>query len=224
METLLEALPVRERPAWRVAYQPDSCSLIELLASVIGGSRQLEIAQGLMTRFGSARAMARANYDEIVTVEGIGPACAVRLRAAMEFGRLLSTPEDESPPTIQSPEDAAALLLYPMQKLDQEHMFVLLLNTRNKLIGEPVEVYHGSLNSTMVRIGEILRPAVRANAASIILVHNHPSGDPTPSPEDVNVTRTIFEAGKMLDIEILDHIVVGQGRFISMKSRGLGFS
>jgi DNA repair protein RadC len=225
MKTLLEALPLREQPAWRVTYQAESCSLVECLAAVIGGSRQLEIAQSLVSHFGSAQAIARATHDEIVAVEGIGPACAARLRAAMEFSRLLSMPDERNPPTIQSPEDAAALLLYRMQKLEQEHMMVLLLNTRNRLIGEPVEVYHGSLNSNLIRVSELLRPAVRANAASIILMHNHPSGDPTPSPEDLSVTKAIAEAGKMLDIEVLDHIIIGGGgRFISMKSRGLGFN
>ncbi len=180
MKTLLEALPLREQPAWRVTYQAESCSLVECLAAVIGGSRQLEIAQSLVSHFGSAQAIARATHDEIVAVEGIGPACAARLRAAMEFSRLLSMPDERNPPMIQSPEDAAALLLYPMQKL--EHMVVLPLNTRNRLIGEPVEVYHGSLNSNLIRVSEILRPAVRANAASIILVRNHPSGYPTLSP------------------------------------------
>lgn len=114
-------------------------------------------------------------------------------------------------------------MMYRMQKLEQEHMFVILLNTRNKVIGEPVEVYHGTLNSTSIRVAELLRPAVRANAASIILLHNHPSGDPTASTEDVNITRSIVEAGKMLDTDVLDHIIIGQGRFVSLKGKGLGF-
>jgi DNA repair protein RadC len=164
METLLESLPVRERPAWRVAYKAEGCNLVELLAAIIGGPRQLEIAQELIAHFGSVQAIARATHDEIVTVEGIGPTCAARLRAAMEFSRLLSMPERNNPPTVQSPEDAAALLLYPMQKLEQENMVVLLLNTCNRLIGEPVEVYRGSLNSNLIRVGELLRPAIRANA------------------------------------------------------------
>jgi DNA repair protein RadC len=102
-------------------------------------------------------------------------------------------------------------------------MRVLLCDTRNRLI-RVVEVYKGSLNAASVRIGEVFRDAVRANAASLVVVHNHPSGDPTPSPEDVALTRAMVEAGKLLDVEVLDHLIVGQGQFVSLKARGLGFS
>ncbi len=223
MKTLLESLPYHERPAWRVSYQAESCSLVECLAAIIGGSMQLEIAQELTGHFGSAHALSRATCNEIASVDGIGRAGAARLRAAIELNRMLSVPEEDNQPSICTPEDAAAMLMFRMQKLDQEHMFVLLLNTRNRLIGEPVEVYHGSLSATLIRVGELLRPAVRANAAAVILAHNHPSGDPAPSPEDVSITRTIVEAGKMLDIEVLDHLIIGNGRFISLKSKGLSF-
>jgi DNA repair protein RadC len=223
MKTLLEALPVRERPVWRVAYQADGCNLIELLAAIVGGSQQIEIAQQLMAHFGSAQAIARTTCDELVAIDGIGTAGASRLRAVLELSRLLSVKDQDNPPTINSPEDAAALMMVRMQSLEQEHMFVILLNTRNHVIGEPVEVYHGTLNSTSIRVAELLRPAVRANAASIILMHNHPSGDPTPSPEDAHVTRSIVEAGKMLDVDVLDHIIIGQGRFTSLKAKRLGF-
>ena len=100
---------------------------------------------------------------------------------------------------------------------------VLTLNTRNQLMGEPIEVYHGSLNASLIRIGEVLRPAVRMNAASIIVIHNHPSGDPSPSADDVAITRALVEAGKLLDIECLDHLIIGLGCFVSLKSKGLGF-
>lgn len=123
---------------------------------------------------------------------------------------------------IQSPNEAAALLLYDMGALEQEHLRVMLLDTRNRLI-RTAEVYRGSLSSSVMRVGEVFRDAVRANAASIIVAHNHPSGDPTPSPEDVSVTKAIVEAGRLLDIEVLDHIVIGMNRFISLKERGLGF-
>jgi DNA repair protein RadC len=223
MKTLLEALPVRERPVWRVAYQADGCSMVELLATIVGGSHQLEISHELMTRFGSVRAISKATCDELAAIDGIGTAGASRLRAALELSRLLSAPDQDNPPTINSPEDAAALMMYRMQSLEQEHMFVILLNTRNHVIGDPVLIYRGTLNSTSIRMAELLRPAVRANAASIILMHNHPSGDPTPSPEDVHITRSIVDAGKMLDLQILDHIIIGQGRFTSLKAKRLGF-
>jgi DNA repair protein RadC len=168
--------------------------------------------------------MARATSDEIQMVPGVGPTTAARLRAAFELGRRLALADDEDPRPIQSPEDAANLLMHRMQHLEQEHLMVLLLDTRNRLIGEPVDLYHGSLNTSLVRIGEVFRPAIRANAAAILVAHNHPSGTPDPSPEDVAITRAIVQAGQLLDVECLDHLVVGRGTFVSLKSKGLGFS
>jgi DNA repair protein RadC len=110
-----------------------------------------------------------------------------------------------------------------MSRLEQETMRVLLLDTRNHLIRDPM-VYQGSLNASVVRVGELFREAVRANAAAVIVAHNHPSGDPTPSPEDVAMTRTLVEAGRLLDIEVLDHLVIGKGRWVSLKAQGLGFA
>jgi DNA repair protein RadC len=109
-----------------------------------------------------------------------------------------------------------------MSGFEQEHLRVILLDTRNRVL-EIVEVYQGSLNSSPVRVGELFKAAVRRNAAAIIVVHNHPSGDPTPSPDDVAVTRAIVQAGKLLDIDVLDHLVIGGGQCVSLKERGLGF-
>ncbi len=223
MERLLEKLPLRERPAWRVTYQAEGCSLIELLAVLIGGRSQIESAQELVGRFASIRSLVHATSEEISGVYGVGPMTAARLQAALELGRRLSTENGEHRVQIQSPDEAAELLVYRMQHLEQEHLVVLPLDSRNRLIGEPVDVYHGSLNSSLVRIGEVFRPAIRANAAAILIAHNHPSGSPEPSPEDVALTRAIVEAGKLLDVECLDHLIIGSGRFVSLKSRGLGF-
>lgn len=123
---------------------------------------------------------------------------------------------------VHSPDDAAALVRFEMSALEQEELWVILLNTRNSVI-DVVSVYRGSLNSSQVRVGELFRTAIRRNAAAIIVVHNHPSGDPTPSPDDVAITRAIIQAGKLLDIDVLDHLVIGRGRHVSMKERGLGF-
>jgi len=123
---------------------------------------------------------------------------------------------------IQSPEQAATPVLYEMSALDQEELWTGLVNTRNALVGIH-RVYRGSLNTATVRAGEIFRLAILENAASIIVYHNHPSGDPTPSVEDIALTRALVQAGKLLDIEMLDHIVVSGGQFVSMKERGLGF-
>jgi len=223
VRTLLEALPLRERPAWRVAYQAEGCNLVELIAALVGGDRQIEIAQSLLGRFGSVHMLAKATPNEIQGVLGVGPSTAARVRAALELGRRLSIAQDENNPVIQSPDDAANLLMHQMLHLEQEHFMVVMLDTRNRLIGEPVELYHGSLNSSLIRIGEVFRPAIRANAAAILIAHNHPSGSPDPSPEDVAITRAVVEAGRLLDVECLDHLIIGRGRFVSLKSKGLGF-
>ena len=223
VRTLLEALPLRERPAWRVAYQAEGCNLVELIAALVGGDRQIEIAQSLLGRFGSVHMLAKATPNEIQGVLGVGPSTAARVRAALELGRRLSIAQDENNPVIQSPDDAANLLMHQMLHLEQEHFMVVMLDTRNRLIGEPVELYHGSLNSSLIRIGEVFRPAIRANAAAILIAHNHPSGSPDPSPEDVAITRAVVEAGRLLDVECLDHLIIGRGCFVSLKSKGLGF-
>jgi DNA repair protein RadC len=106
---------------------------------------------------------------------------------------------------------------------DQEYLYVLLLDTRNRVIGKPLEIYHGSLNTSLIRVGELFKQAVRVNAAAIVVAHNHPSNDPSPSPEDVAVTRAIVEAGKLLDVDVLDHLVIGNPRWVSLKERNLGF-
>jgi DNA repair protein RadC len=124
---------------------------------------------------------------------------------------------------IRSPRDAAALLMVEMGHLDQEELRTVILNTKNQVLAI-VTVYKGSLNTSAVRVGEIFKEALRRNAAGVIIAHNHPSGEPDPSVEDVRVTRQIVEAGKLLDVECLDHLVIGQGRFVSMRERGLGFS
>jgi DNA repair protein RadC len=115
------------------------------------------------------------------------------------------------------------MVLYEMGALENEHLRVMLLDTRNRLI-KIVEVYRGSLNSSFIRIGELFRAAIRANAAAIIVVHNHPSGDPTPSPEDVAVTKEIVNAGQLLDLQVLDHLTIGKNKFVSLKSKSLGFN
>jgi|Deesub1362A_J573_1020465.scaffolds.fasta_scaffold01885_10 DNA repair protein RadC len=216
-----------ERPRERLAQQgPGALSNAELVAillrSGIEGHSALDLARELLQRGGGLAGLHAKSFDELLAMPGIGPAKAAQLKAAIELGRRLSTLSGDEKPSIRSPEEAANLLLYEMGALEQEHFRVLLLDTRNRLI-RGAEVYRGSLNSSLIRVGEIFREAIRSNAAAIIIAHNHPSGDPTPSPEDVSVTRAIVKAGKLLDIEVLDHLVIGRGRFVSLKSRGLGF-
>ncbi len=220
----LKSLPLREQPAYRVSQNAAACNLTELLAAMIGGQRQIEISHALLARFdGDIRRLYLAHPKELAAVRGIGPATAVQIKAALNLGLRLNIPSEEHP-AINSPADAAALVQHEMSFLEQEHLRVILLDGRNRVL-DIVEVYQGSVNSAQVRIGEVFKPAVSRMASAIIIVHSHPSGDPTPSPEDVAVTRAIVQAGKLLDINTLDHLVIGHGaRWVSMKERFLGFS
>ena len=219
----LKSLPLREQPAYRVSQNAAACNLTELLAAVIGGQRQIEISQALLACFaGDIRRLYLAHPAELATVKGINQATAVRIKAALNLGLRLNIPNEERP-TINSPADAAALVQYEMSLLEKEHLRVLLLDRRNR-VQDIEEVYQGSVSSSQVRVGEIFRAAVGRLASAIVVCHNHPSGDPTPSPDDVAVTRAIAQAGKLLDVECLDHLVIGHGRWVSLKERGLGFS
>lgn len=219
----LAALSLRERPAYRASSDPSVCTSIELLAAVIGGPQQIETANALMTKFGSLRDLFNAHAAEIEAVPGVGAQTAARIKASLAVGQRMATSEVVERVSITSPTDAANLVMYEMGVLSEEHMFVILLNTRNHVV-EVTRLYKGSVNSSQVRVAEVFKSAIARQAVAIIVVHNHPSGDPTPSPDDVAVTRAIVQAGKMLDIGVLDHIVIGQGKWVSLKERGLGFS
>jgi len=219
----LKTLPLRDQPAYRVTSNAAACSLAELLAAVVGGGQQIEVAERLLVRFGGdIQRLYKANVAEIAQVHGIGQQTAVRLKAALALAIRLHEPTGERP-VINSPADAAALVQAEMSLLEQEHLRVLLLDTRNRLL-DIVEVYCGSVNSSQVRVAEIFRPAIQRNAPAIVVIHCHPSGDPTPSPDDVIVTKAIAQAGKLLDISLVDHLVIGGSRYVSLKERGLGFS
>ena len=200
----------------------------ELLAILLRvgrkGENAVRLAERLLAQVGGLAGLHRMSHTDLCQVKGIGPAKAAQLVAAIELGRRIATYALDERPTISSPADAANLLMYSMAALEQEYLFVLLLDTRNRVMGRPLEIYHGSLNTSLIRTGEVFREAVKVNAAGIIVAHNHPSGDPSPSPEDVAVTRSLVEAGKLLDVEVLDHLVIGRQRFISLKERGLGFA
>ena len=220
----LKTLPLRDKPAYRVSVNTAACSLAELLAAVVGGAQQIEIAEGLLAHFGGdVQRIYKASVTELASVHGIGQQTAVRLKAALALGLKLHEPSEERP-TINSPADAAALVQFEMSLLEQEYLKVILLDSRNRVIAI-VEVYHGSVNNSQVRVGEVFKPAIQRLAPAMIVVHNHPSGDATPSPDDVAVTRAMVQAGKLLDVCLLDHLIIGgAGRFVSLKERGLGFS
>lgn len=215
-------LPLVEQPLYRInKLESRSLSDRELVALMIGGEDQLAIASQIVSDCEGNLSKLDGEIDP-TSYPGVGEKTAARLKAMLELGRRERNRGPEHRPTVHSPDDAADLLQFEMQNLEQEELRVILLNTRNHVM-KSVTVYRGSLNSSHVRITELFKEAVRINAAAIIPVHNHPSGDPTPSPDDIRITKAIREAGDMLDIQVLDHVIIGQGRFVSLKRRGLGF-
>ncbi len=198
--------------------------LIAILIRVgVQGENAVEVGRRLLDQFNGLRGLFEATFEDLSRQRGIGMVKAVQIKAAIELGRRLNTTPTDQPPVIQSPADAAGVVMYEMSNLPQENLWILNLDTRNRLINVE-KLYKGSLNTSMVRVGEVFKAAIQKNAAAILMVHNHPSGDPAPSPEDANLTRAVVSAGKLLDIDVLDHVVIGRGRFVSLKERGLGFN
>jgi len=220
---MVRELPPQDRPVNRLLhYGHGSLSNAEIIAAILQTPDALHHANTLLAKFDGLIGLTRASTQEIQQLPGIGPAQTARLKAALEIGRrvLIASPQERF--QIKSPADTANLLMLEMSTLEQEHMRLVLLDSKNRVIGTPT-MYVGSLNTSVIRVGELFREAIRQNAAAIIVVHNHPSGDPTPSPEDVAVTELIKKAGDLIDIDVLDHLIIGQQRYVSLKERGLGF-
>jgi len=224
---MIRDLAEEDRPRERLReVGARALSTAELLAIILRvgtrGVSAVRLAERLLVDFDGLPGLSRTSVAELSIVTGIGPAKAVQIKAALELGRRMVASAPEERPKVTSPADAANLLMSEMMFLEQEHLRVILLNTRNEVLSAPT-IYQGSLNTSVVRIGELFRQAVRANAAALIVAHNHPSGDPSPSPEDINVTRQLVKAGQLLDVKVLDHIVIGHQRYVSLKERNLGF-
>jgi DNA repair protein RadC len=224
--TILE-MPESERPRERLAVHGASAlSNTELLAIVLRtgarGQNALAMAEALLARFDGLGGLARASLDQLSEGKGVGAAKAAQLLAAFELGKRVMVATPEARPQIHTPSDAAALLLGELALLDQERLVTLLLDTKHRVLGTCV-VYQGNVNTSVIRVGEVFREAIRKNCPALIVAHNHPSGDPTPSPEDVRVTEQIVRAGRLLDIEVLDHLIIGGRRHVSLKERNLGF-
>jgi DNA repair protein RadC len=220
-------MPAGERPRERLQhYGPEALSTAELMAILLRtgsrGENVLDLATRLLIEFDGLGGLTRASFSELSAVKGVGQAKAAQLKAGLEIGRRLLIAAPHERPQITSPADAANLLMLEMGHLEQEHLRVLLLDTKNRVLASP-NIYKGNVNTSVIRIAELFREAIRHNSTALIVAHNHPSGDPTPSPEDVRVTRQLVEAGKLLDVEVLDHLIIGQGRYVSLKERGLGF-
>jgi DNA repair protein RadC len=224
----IKDLRVEERPRERLAeLGPQSLTTAELLAILLrvgmAGETAVQVGQRLLQTFGGISGIHRASFDELRNQKGIKLAKAAQIKAAIELGRRLVLESPDERPVVHTPADAAELVQYEMSALEQEELRVLLLDTRNHV--QHIEtVYRGSVNSSQVRVAEIFKAAIRRNAPNLIIIHNHPSGDPTPSPDDIAITRAVIQAGDLLDVKLLDHIIVGRGKFVSLKERGLGFT
>ena len=220
-------MPTGERPRERLEhYGAGALSVAELLAILLRtgsqGENVLQLATRLLVEFDGLIGLAHAGSAQLASYKGMGQAKAAQLLAALEIGRRMAAASPHERPQIPSPADAAALLMVDMAYQEQEQLRVLLLDTKNRVMATHT-VYQGNVNTTVVRVAEVFREGIRGNATALILAHNHPSGDPTPSPEDIHMTRQIVEAGKLLGMEILDHLVIGHGRYVSLKERGMGF-
>jgi len=222
--TMIRELPPADRPVNRLNYHgPLALSNSELLAAIIQTPIALHTANHLLAKFGGILGLAKASTHELLDIDGLGPARVAQIKAAFELGRRLLTTPPEDRVQVRSPADVANLLMGEMMNLTQEHFLVICLNSKQYVI-ETRTLYVGSLNTSTIRIGEVFELAIANHSAAIIIAHNHPSGDPTPSPEDVQVTGMIVQAGKLLDIELLDSLVIGHMRYVSLKERGLGFA
>ncbi len=225
----LKELPESVRPRERLKFAgPGHLSNAELLAIILrtggGSGNVLDLANHLLATFGGLGGLNDASIQDLCRHDGIGEVKAIEIKAAFELGRRLVSLNPGDRPQVRSPLDIANLVKAEMRALGQEHLRVLLLNTKNQVVASH-DVYRGSLNTAVVRVGEVFREAVRQNSAAVVIVHNHPSGDPTPSPQDVELTREVVAAGGLLDISVLDHLIIGMGEpgWVSLKERGLGF-
>ncbi len=224
---LIRDIPSKERPRERLREKgASSLSTAELLAIILrtGAASEsvLDLAARLLSRSGGLEGLARASFGELCAEHGLGEAKVAQLKAALELGRRLLSSQPDERAVVKSPQDIANLLQAEMGFLEQEELRVVLLNTKNQVLGIPA-IYKGSVNTSLIRISELFREAIRQNCPALIMVHNHPSGDPSPSPEDIQVTRQAVEAGRLLDIEVLDHLVIAHQGYVSLKEQGLGF-
>lgn len=222
---MVRDVPLKERPRERLMKQgAHLCSNQELLAIILRtGTKEesvLQLAQRLLNSVDSMTHLRELSVEELCKIKGIGPTKAVQLLASIELGRRSVTERRVDKVTIRSPKDGADYVMEDLRHLSQEHFVALYLNTKNQVIHQKT-LFIGSLNASIVHPREVFKEALRRSAASMICFHNHPSGDPTPSREDIEVTKRLVECGMMLGIEVLDHIVIGDKKFVSLKEKGM---
>ncbi len=226
--TTIRDLPAGERPRERLRhYGPQSLNNADLMAILLRtgmqGENVIAMAHRLISTFKGLEGLGKASFTELIEEKGISEAKACQLMAALELGRRAVSLAREDKPLISHPRDIYSLLGAEMSGLDQEHIKVVLLNTRNEVMSVH-EIYKGNVHTAIIRVAEVIRPAIRENAPAMVAVHNHPTGDPEPSAQDVSMTVDVRQAAELLDIELVDHVIIGKGgRFSSLKEHNLGF-
>lgn len=223
----IRELPAEERPRERLeARGAAGLTSAELIGLIWGsgsrGASAIDLATDALARFDGIGGLARASGLELEALPGVGTAKASQLLASFELGRRLMADWPTGRWTIRSPRDVADRLVLQMGRLEREELRVVILNTKNVVL-RVTTVYQGNVSASLVRVGELFRDAVRLDASGVILVHNHPSGDPTPSPDDIHLTAEALAAGRLLDIAVLDHLVVGHDAWTSLRDRGISF-
>jgi DNA repair protein RadC len=223
----LKEISPDERPRERLFLKGSSAlSNADLIAILLNTGSQGEpvtvLAQRILHVLGGILVLMRMDVVEISNIHGIGPAKAAKLKAALEIASRAVALGPDQRPKITTPDDVVNLVGIEMASLEQEQLRVVLLDTKHRVINIR-SIYQGSVNQAQVRVAEVFRDAIRHNASAIIAIHNHPSGDPTPSAADVALTAEIRQAGELLDIQLLDHLIIGAGRHVSMRRLGLGF-
>jgi DNA repair protein RadC len=216
-------MPRQEQPRERLRHAgPQALSVAELLAIALrtGTPREnaLELAGKLLAKYGGLGGLVRADFDELCSEYGMGEAKTAQLKAALEIGIRLGALHPEERYRVCSPDDAANLVMVEMAHLDHEQLRILLLNSKNQVVGN-ISRYRGTVSNSVLRVAEVFRPAITSNCPGIIICHNHPSGDPTPSKDDIDITKQLVKAGRLLEIELVDHIIIGVGRFVSLKEQ-----
>ncbi|MEK7354450.1 MAG: DNA repair protein RadC [Chloroflexota bacterium] len=219
-------LPVSERPRERLQkFGAENMSVQELLALILGrgiaGESVMVTAQRLLSQFGNIKGISSATLEELTIVKGIGLAKASQIKAAFELAKRVDSPQDlDNKPSVKTPDEVFSLVKGSLKDKKREHFLALLLDTRSHLIRN-AEISVGSLDSSIVHPREVFKEALSASAASVIFVHNHPSGDPHPSEDDIKLTKRLAEAGEVMGIEVLDHVIIGNKKFFSLKREGL---
>lgn len=220
----MKELPAHERPRERFKqYGPSALSHAELLAILIRtGTSQTsarDLAENLLLQTQGLKGLATVEIAEMAGIHGMGETKSIQILAAVELGRRIFSMETEELPTVRSPKDAASIFLSTLRYQQKEHFLVAHLNTKNQVLAvETISI--GTLNASLVHPRELFKTAVRRSSASLILAHNHPSGDPKPSTEDLQLTRRLQQAGELMGIEVLDHLIIGGDQFISLKEKG----